>query len=250
MSHPEPQLEPDGGTASRTSDASTTGLRTGGATLAVGAALFVVGLGLHPPPSPDPAVFMATIADAPLRWQAAHVVTALALFAFTVASLAVLAAGSRLTRRPSTMAAWAALAVGAVWVTTSALAEATVVTTFARAGDGAGFEAWQLFAEVHSAAFVAIAGSLAVIALGEARSEVAATPGWAASVGALAGSVALVAYVLGIGLGVPLAGPVWLLSTIVAALWTLWFGVRLARSPGPASSPAGEADATGQGAVQ
>lgn len=248
MPAPRPRTDHDGTDAART-NAGATGLRTGGAALAAGSALLVVGIANHPPPSPDPAAFAATIAEAPVRWQAAHVATAIALFALAVAGLVVLTAGSRLTRHWSTRAAWAVLVVGALWVTTAAVAEATVVTRAAVAGDVAAFETWQLFAEAHSAAFVALAAAFAVIAGREARSAAAATPGWAAGVAALAALVAAVAYAAGVGLGVGLAGPVWLVSTIVMGLWSVWFGVALARSAGPAPSSAGETDASGRETV-
>lgn len=243
-----PRTDSNGPEAART-NADAVGLRTGGAALAVGSLLLVVGIANHPPPSSDPAAFAATIADAPVRWQAAHVVTAIALFALAVAGLVVLSAGSRLTNHWSTHAAWAVLTLGALWVTTAAIAEATVVTQAAVAGDVAGFETWQLFAEAHATAFVALAAAFAVIAGSEARSAAAATPGWAAGVAALAAIVAAGAYSAGVGFGVGVAGPVWLVSTIVLGLWSVWFGVGLARSVPPAPSPAGESDASGHETV-
>ena len=42
-----------------------TRVSVGGAMLAIGSLLLVVGFVLHPPPSPDPAEFMATIAENP-----------------------------------------------------------------------------------------------------------------------------------------------------------------------------------------
>lgn len=217
-------------TITRTASDVDTKMRAGGALLAVASLAFVTGLAFHPPPSPDPGEFMATIAEDPVRWMVAHWASAVALSAFATAGLIVLTAGSRLTEHWWTVVSWAVLIVGALWVTTAAVAEATVITAAATAGDTATFEAWQRFAGAYSVAFVAIAGAVAVIAGTEARGGYDMTPAWASWVGAIAGVVALVGYVLGLGLGVALAGPVWLASAIVMSLWTLWFGVALARS--------------------
>ena len=84
---------------------------------------------------------MATIAEDPTRWVAAHWASALALSAFAVAGLIVLTAGSQLTRHWWTTMAWALLIVGAVWFTTAAVSEATVVTAAAVTGDTATLEA-------------------------------------------------------------------------------------------------------------
>lgn len=61
-----------------------TKMRVGGAWLAIGSLLFVVGLVLHPPPSPNLGEFMATIAAEPTRWMAAHWASAIALAGFTI----------------------------------------------------------------------------------------------------------------------------------------------------------------------
>lgn len=226
-----------------------TKVRLGGAWLAAGSLLFVVGLLFHPPPSPDPAAFMATIAGDPTRWVTAHAVTAVSLFAVTIAGLVVLTAGSRLTQNWWTTSAWAVLVVGSLWVTTAALAEATVVTAFAVDGDLAAFETWQLFAEANALAFVVLAAAVAVIAGHEARGDVDTTPAWAAWLGSAAAAVAAAAYLLGVGLGVELAGPVWLVTTIVMSLWTLWFGAALSRSTDVAWTPAEESGPGRQEAV-
>lgn len=207
-----------------------TSIRVGGAGLAVGALLLAVGFALHPPPSPDPAEFMATIADAPTRWVAAHAATAIALSVFTIAGLIVLTAGSRLTQTWWSTTAWAVLIVSALWVTTAAVVEATVITEAAIAGDTAMFEAWSSFAEAHSAAFLFFVLAIAVIAGNEARSAYQTTPVWASWVGAIAGVVAFSGMVLVFGLGIALGGLIWVLFTIVMSLWLVWFGVALARS--------------------
>lgn len=211
-------------------------VRAAGGWLAIGSALFVAGIAFHPPISPDLGEFMATVAEAPTPWMAAHWASAIALSSFAIAGLIVLTAGSRLTRHWWTMSAWAVLIVGALWVTTAAVVEATVITEAAVAGDTATFEVWQRFAQAHAGAFVALAGAIAVIAGNEARTRSAreTTPAWASWIGALAGVAAAVGFVLAVGLGIAAGGPVWLVATIVMGLWTLWFGVALTRSRGVA----------------
>lgn len=230
MSESERHIETDEETVSRRTLHTDTRSRVAGAWLAIGSLLFVVSLALHPPPSPDPGEFMATIADGPTRWVAAHWAAALALSLFVIAGLLMLTAGSRLTRDWWTVTAWAVLVVGALWVTTTAVAEATVITQAAVAGDTATFEAWEAFAEGKAIGFGFLALGVAVIAANEARSVHAATPVWASWVGAIAAVAAFVGFVvLGIMLGIAVGGLVWLGSTIVMSLWTLWFGVALMR---------------------
>ncbi|WP_458207876.1 hypothetical protein [Haladaptatus sp. NG-SE-30] len=212
-------------------------MRLGGAWLAVGSFLLVVGIVLHPPPSPDQGEFIATIAEEPTRWMAAHWATAIGLAVFTIAGLIMLTTESRLTQNWWLLSAWAVLVVGALWVTTAAVAEATVITTAAVAGDTATFEMWEPFADAHGAAFVFLALAIAIIAGNEARSASEAMPTWASWVGAGAGIVAIAGFVLGLGLGFALAGIVWVVSTIVMGLWTLWFGVALMRFKPTAQTP-------------
>jgi hypothetical protein len=221
--------------ATATNTNTNTKTRAGGAWLVVGSVLGVASLVLHPPPSADLAVFMATIADDPTRWALVHWVGALAVSSFVVAGLLVLTAGSRLTRTWWTASAWALLVVAGLWVTTAALAEATVIAAAAAAGDTSTFEAWLRFADAHDFGFVAIGTAIAAIAVNEARAAPRTTPTWAAWVGAVAGMVVSVAFVLGLGVGIEAAIPAWLVSLIVMLLWTGWFGVSLVRSAGEVS---------------
>lgn len=205
--------------------------RAAGAWLAVGSLLFVASLVLHPPPPPDSGEFMAVIAGGATQWVLAHWIAALALTVFAITGLLVLTTESRLSRDWWTMSAWAVLVVGALWVTTTAVAEATVITEAAVAGDTATFEAWQRFAEGKAVGFGFLAIAIAVIAGDEARSTHSVTPPWAAWIGAVAGIVAFVGFVvLGLLLGIAVGGPIWLVSTIVMSLWTLWFGVAMMKS--------------------
>lgn len=207
-----------------------TGVRVAGAWLAIGSLLIVVSLALHPPPSPVPSEFMAIIADSPTRWMAVHWGAALALIMIVIAGLIMLTARSRLTQAWWTMTAWTVLVVGALGVTVTAIAEATVITAAAVAGDAAAFEAWQLFADGTALGFGFIAAAVALIAFNETRSAQSVTPAWAAWIGAIAAIVAVGGFVLGLVLGIAIGGAIWLASTIVMSLWTLWFGVALARS--------------------
>ena len=218
----------------RTLSRAETTVRAAGAWLAAGSLLLVVSLALHPPPSPVPAEFMAIIAENATLWTAVHWGAALALTMLVIAGLLVLTAGSRLTETWWTMSAWAVLVVGALWVSTTAVAEATTIATAAAAGDAATFEAWQLFAEGQGIGFGFLAAALAAIAADQARSAIPITPPWAAWIGAVAAVAAVVAYVvLGAVLGIAIGAPIWLAATIVMGLWTFWFGVALARSESP-----------------
>ncbi|WP_137286998.1 hypothetical protein [Halorussus salinisoli] len=207
------------------------GTRVAGAWLAMGSVLFVASLALHPPPSPDLGEFMAVIANEPTQWVLAHWAAALALTLFAITGLLMLTTESRLSQNWWAMTAWALLVVGATWITTTAVAEATVITEAAVAGDTATFEAWQLFAEGKAVGFGFLAVAIAVIAGNEARSTRSVTPVWASWIGAVAGLVAFVGFVvLGLLLGIAVGGLIWLASTIVMSLWTLWFGIALVRS--------------------
>lgn len=219
--------------------APTTGVRvrTAGTWLGLGGLVFVAGLLLHAPPSADPAQFMATIAAAPGRWLAAHWLSALAMVMIVVGGLLVLTTDSRLTETRLTASAWALLVVSTVVLMTAALAEATVVTAAAVAGDAATFEVWQAFAEGHALAFVPVALSAAAIAVGEARGRHGATPAWASWVGALAGVVAPLGLVLGVGAGIEVGGLVFVVFSIVLSLWLAWFGAGLARAEDSAVLP-------------
>jgi hypothetical protein len=237
-------------TVSRSPTSIDMRMRVGGAWLAIGALLLAVGFALHPPPAPDTAVFMATIADEPTRWAAAHAATAIALSGFTIAGLILLTAGSRLTQHWWTMTAWAVLIVSALWVTTAAVVEATVMSQAAAAGDTATFETWSIFAEMHSAAFLFFVLAIAVIAGNEARSVYQTTPAWASWIGAIAGIAAFVGMILVFALGIALGGLVWVVSTIVMGLWILWFGITLARTEGSAWTAPEEPEVGRQEAVR
>ncbi len=209
---------------------SDTAMRAAGGWLAIGSVLWVGAFALHPPPSPDMGEFMAIIADSGVIWVAVHWVVAVALSLFVVASLIVLGAGSRLTRDWWTMSAWAVFPVGALWILTAAVAEATVISHAAIADDMGTFGAWQLFAEGKAMGFVSLALAVAVIAGNEARISEAAIPAWASWIAVGAAVTALAGWGSGVVLGIGLGGLVWVVSSLVIGLWTIWFGVALMRA--------------------
>jgi hypothetical protein len=213
-----------------------TATRVAGAWLAASSLLLVAALALHPPPSPDPDRFMAIIADAGVRWRIAHWFAALALSGFVATSLVALTTPSRLNADGWKMSAWALLAVSAAWVTTTAVAEATVIADAAISADRDTFHAWERFAEGKAMGFLGIAAALALIATTEATETQPATPRWAGWLAGAAGLAAIVGWTLGAILGVDAGAVIWLVSTMVLSLWTLWFGIAIAHidQAGPA----------------
>lgn len=217
----------------RTDYAADDRLRTAGGWAAVAALVLTVSLAIHPPPSPVLSEFMTIIADAGTTWVVAHWLAAVGLSFFVVASLLVLTAGSRLTASSWTFSAWALLPVGAMWVMTTAVAEATVIADAAATGNVVTFEAWEGFAKGKSMGFLAIALSVAVIAAAEARAAGATTPRWAAWTASVAGVTAFMGWTVMLVGGVTAGGPVWLVSSLVFGLWFVWFGVGLVRTGHP-----------------
>jgi hypothetical protein len=205
-------------------------IRVAGGWLAAASLLFVGSLALHPPPSPDPDAFMQIIANAGTRWVVAHWAAALALSAFAVTSLIVLTAHSRLTENWWTISAWAILPVSSFWVLTAAVAEATVISHAARAGDQEMFQAWQRFAEGKAMGVLGLALSIALIAGNEARSGQPTTPAWACWAAIAAALGAFAGWTMGMVLDVAAGGIIWLVSAMAMGLWTLWLGLALARS--------------------
>ena len=207
-------------------------IQVGGAWLSIGAIALIASLLLHAQPSPVPNEFMSNIAAEPVQWMIAHWLGALSSTLFVIAGLIILTTHSRLTHRWWSVTAWAVVIVGSLWITSTALIEATVGLSAAVDGDVATFVEWQLFGQALALAFVGVAPALAVIAYNEARNGPETTPVWASWIGAAAGIVAAAAFALVIGMGVSMAGIVWIPTTIVMSLWIVWFGLSLARSDG------------------
>lgn len=216
--------------------AHTGGTRVAGVWLAIASPLLAGALVGHGPLHPDMTAQMGVIADSPVRWAIVHWASAAALSLFALAGLIMLAARSRLTEAWWTMSAWGVLTVGALWTMTTAVAEATVVSAAAEAGDIATFEAWWAFSEGKATGFMFLALAVAVIAGDEARTAHRATPAWASYIAVIFGIGAFLGWPLGIWLGITLGSFIWLVASLVMSLWTLWFGLGLALTAAPGRS--------------
>lgn len=206
---------------------SQTSLRVAGIWLALGSLLLAGSLVFHGPPATHMDAQMKVIADGATRWVVVHWAAAAALSLFAVTGLVVLAAASRLTQGWWTTTAWAVLPVGALWILTTAVAEATAVSGAAVSGNEAMFEAWWAFAEGKANGVMFLALAVAVIAGNEARTS-SATPAWASWIAAVAGIASSAGWVLGMWLEVPPGNLLWVISSLVMSLWILWFGIAIA----------------------
>jgi hypothetical protein len=208
---------------------ANTAIRAGGTWLAIASFLMIVVLAFHGPIAPDLNDQMTRIADAPLRWSVVHWIASGALSLYAIAALIVLTARSRLTEGRWTMTAWAVIAIGALWTMTTAVAETTVVSNAAVSGSKETFEAWWAFAAGKGNGFAFLALAFAVIAGNEGRASIGATPTWSAWSGMLAAVASFAGWALGMWFGVGIGNLLWVVSTIVMSVWTLWFGVVLLR---------------------
>jgi hypothetical protein len=207
-----------------------TGMRAAGTWLAIASLLLAGALIFHGPIHSDLSQQMKVIADGATRWAIVHWAAAASLSLFAVTGLIVLAARSRLTEEWWTMSAWGVLTVGSLWTMTTAVAEATVVADAAASGTTSTFEAWWAFSEGKATGFMFLALAVAVIAGNEARTAHGATPAWASWIATAAGIGAVVGWALGMWFGIGVGSLVWLVSSLVMCLWTLWFGLALTRS--------------------
>jgi hypothetical protein len=207
-----------------------TASRTAGGWLAAAAFLLAAALMFHGALAVDLETQMKHIAEGAGRWAAVHGAAAAALSAFAVAGVIVLSSGTPLTAQWWTLSAWAVVTLGALWTVTTALAEASVVSAAAVAGDQTMFEAWWRFAEAKANGFAFLALAFAVIAANEAAMPRPFTPSWASWIAALAGAAAFSGWVVGAWLGIRGGSAVWVTASLVMCLWLIWLGVALARA--------------------
>lgn len=211
-------------------------VQVGGAWLAIASLLMIAALGIHGPIAPHLHDQMTRIADGAMRWSVAHWIAAAGLSLYAVSGLIILTSQSRLTAGVGTMTAWAVISVGCLWTMTTAVAETTVVTQAAVSGNAETFAAWWAFAEGKANGFAFVALAVAVIASGEARAPARATPTWSAWLAVVAAVGSVVGWALGMWLGVAAGSFLWVVSSIVMSVWTLWFGVALTRASSAAAA--------------
>src|SRR5690606_7701614 len=89
---------------------------------------------------------------------------------------------------------------GAFWTMTTAVAEATVITTAAVGGTTETFTSWWAFAEGKAIGFAVLALGIALVGSNEARDPVGATPAWTAWVATVAGVASFLGWALGMWL--------------------------------------------------
>jgi hypothetical protein len=207
------------------------GVRVGGTWLAVASFLMVAALALHGPIASDLNDQMIRIANRSTMWSVAHWIAAAALSYYALAGLVVLTSDSRLTKSWWTTTAWAVLPVSALWTLTTAVVEATVVANAAVSGNTEVFKAWWAFGAGKANGFAFLALAVAVIAGNDARIAEGATPVWSAWTATVVAIASFAGWALGMWFGVGLGNLLWLVSSILMSMWTVWFGVALTRSP-------------------
>lgn len=209
-------------------------VRVGGTWLATASLLMIAAFGLHGPIAPDLSDQMMRLAAAAVRWSVAHWLAA-ALSLYSVAGVIVLTSQSRLTDNWWTMTAWTVMPVGAIWTTLTAVAETTVVTDAAVYGNIETFKAWWAFAEGQANGFAFLALAVAVIAGHEARRPEGTAPAWSAWIAMVAGISSFAGWALGMWFGKGIGNLLWVASSAIMNVWTLWLGVALTRFQADAS---------------
>lgn len=205
-------------------------IRIAGSYLATASLLMVITLVLHGPIAHDHGTQMQRIADSVTRWSGVHWIAAVALSLFAVSGLVVLTARSRLTESWWTMTAWAVLPMGALWTLITAVAEATVIANAAVLGNVETFESWWAFSEGMASGFTFVALAVAIIAGNEIQNSEPLVPVWSAWVAMIAGVASFAGWALGMWIGIAPGSLIWVVSSILMSLWTLWFGTALMRS--------------------
>jgi hypothetical protein len=205
-------------------------VRVAGTWLAVASSLLVAALVVHGPLAPNLSDQMKKIADGAVAWSVIHWVSAASLSLYAVTGLVVLTSGSRLAGGRWTMTAWAVLTVSALWTMTTAVAEATVVTNAAISGAKEMFEAWWAFAEGKASGIAFLTLAVAVISGNEAQSSERAVPAWSAWTAMVSALASFAGWALGRWFGVDFGNLLWVASSVLMSVWTLWFGFALMRS--------------------
>jgi hypothetical protein len=85
------------------------------------------------------------------------------------------------------------------------------------------------FSEGKATGIMFLALAVAVIAGNEAQTAHRATPAWASCIAVVAGIGAFLGWPLGMWFGITLGSFIWVVASLVMSLWTLWFGLGLAR---------------------
>jgi hypothetical protein len=209
---------------------ASTAPRVAGTWLAIASFLLIAALVIHGPLAADLTDQMKRIADGPMGWFMIHWVSAASLSLYAVSGLVVLTTGSRLTRGWWTMTAWAALIVSSLWTITTAVAEATAVTDAAVSGNKEMFEAWWAFAEGKATGIAFLALAVAVISGNEAKSPERAVPAWSAWIAMVSAVASFAGWALGRWFGVDFGNLLWVASSVLMALWIMWFGIALTRT--------------------
>jgi hypothetical protein len=209
---------------------TNTAVRVAGTWLAIASSLLIAALVVHGPLAPDLSDQMKKIADGARTWSVIHWVSAASLSLYAVTGLIVLTSGSRLAEGWWTMTAWAVLTVSALWTMTTAVVEATVVTNAAVAGAKEMFEAWWAFAEGKASGIAFLALAVAVISGTEAQSSERAVPAWSAWIAMVSGIASFAGWALGRWFGIDFGNLLWVASSVLMSVWTLWFGFALMHS--------------------
>lgn len=205
-------------------------IQVAGRWLAAASLLMVITFIFHGPIAANPFDQLDSIAEGFIRWTTVHWIAAVALSLFIVTGLLVLTARSRLTEGWWTMTAWAVLPIGALWTLITAVAEATAVANAAVSGSREIFQAWWAFSEGMASGFTFVALAIAIIAGNEIWSSERVVPMWSAWIAMIAGLASFAGWAIGMWFGIGFGNLIWLVSSLLMTLWTLWFGVALTQS--------------------
>ena len=209
---------------------TNTAVRVAGTWLAIASSMLIVALLVHGPLAPSLSDQMKMIAERAVVWSGIHWVSAASFSLYAVTGLVVLTSGSRLAGGWWTMTAWAVLTVSALWIMTTAVVEATTVTNAAVAGAEEMFESWWAFAEGKASGIAFFALAVALISGHEAQSSERAVPAWSARIAMIVGVASFTGWALGRWFGINFGNFLWVASSVLMSVWTLWFGFALTRS--------------------